>query len=96
MKAWKENLPEDLQFRGPTTPRSGGAFLFLFTLSLSITNILFRPVAPVVCVCLHDFLASLYAHILLLPCTPQIRTYDRGVDGAGQDDRRGHRLVGRT
>lgn len=24
MRAWKEKLPDDLQFRGPATPRSGG------------------------------------------------------------------------
>ncbi|KAI0362421.1 hypothetical protein OH77DRAFT_1528943 [Trametes cingulata] len=31
IEAWKDNLPADLQFRGPETPRSAGLLFLLFT-----------------------------------------------------------------
>ncbi|KAI0372936.1 hypothetical protein BV20DRAFT_1050357 [Pilatotrama ljubarskyi] len=31
IEAWKENLPADLQFRGPDTPRNAGLLFLLFT-----------------------------------------------------------------
>ncbi|KAI0636701.1 fungal-specific transcription factor domain-containing protein [Trametes polyzona] len=31
IEAWKDNLPEDLQFRGPDTPRNAGLLFLLFT-----------------------------------------------------------------
>ncbi|KAI5124517.1 hypothetical protein M0805_003041 [Coniferiporia weirii] len=39
MKAWQQRLPEDLKFRGPDTPRSGGLLHLLYA---SVTMIFWR------------------------------------------------------
>ncbi|KAH8117444.1 fungal-specific transcription factor domain-containing protein [Phellopilus nigrolimitatus] len=39
MKAWRDRLPENLKFRGPDTPRSGGLLFLLYT---SVSMIFWR------------------------------------------------------
>ena len=71
MDAWKENLPEDLKYRGIESSRNAGMFLSLINARKKIMP--HRPAAPALFVCGDDVLARVHADIILLSDTPKIQ-----------------------
>jgi hypothetical protein len=79
MEAWKKNLPESLQYRGPETPRNAGTCFSPLRLCAmrSRESCSVRSFAFALFLRLHDLLAGVYANIVQLPGTFQIYHHRR-------------------
>lgn len=88
IESWKAGLPEQLQFRGVSSSRSAGSFIY--TTLIGLADQVNRHIAYIILLRLHAVLACVYADQLFMSFTSQIWVDCRQVDRAHRVDESVH------